>query len=867
MSPAIKAALYFIFLNWIGIFHSNAQSVFDQKINISGDFYLHEALDSLENELLIAYSPDKLPNVLIKISRKETVGSLFQKLKEDKALSFRIEGNQVIIGPYIPRKYTINGVLKDAETGEHIIGATVHVENSDLGTVTNGYGYYSLTLKEGDYSLKFSHLGYSSQVSEITLDKNTYLKISIAPSITRLEEVQISAYTSDFNLTGNIPSINRIKITEADGQIPYFLGEVDVIQNALLQPGIKAIGEDASGIHVRGGGVDQNLTLLDEATIYNPNHFYGLISVFNPEAVNDIRIMKGYIPPSYGGRASSVIEVRQKEGNTNKMGYSGGIGVLSARGLIEGPLKRGKSSFLLSGRQSLLNLSIDDFASTSVRRNRIRFQDINFKINSHPNPRNTLYFSAYYGNDRNAVGLNSIRRWGNRMLNFRWNHLYTPKLFSNLSAFVTEYNYRIENDEEPGAFVGRSKITDYSIKSDFAYSFQPFNEITFGFSTIYHRLSPGSREPLDPGDATNLIELEREQGLESAIYAGHEVTAGAFSFNYGIRLSMLHNFGPGTIYTYQNNQPTADTAIIDTLLFNSGELMNSFLTPEPRVAINWMINERTSLKASYAKTAQYIHLISNTVSPSPTDIWKLSGKYIPPLISQQFTLGLYKNLWNNTWELSTEAYFKNIRNNIQYKNGADLIFNENIETELLLSRARAYGFELFVRKQKGKIRGWVSYTLSRAESRLDENESDRYILQNHDKTHDFSTSWNMSISNRLSVSTNFIFATGIPVTLPTDKYIFENNLIPHFGDRNNSRLPNYHRLDLSVRWDGKSIRKNGNARKNKDYWILTIYNVYARKNAYSYFFRESQTNPGLGEIVQYSIFGTIIPAITYNFKF
>ena len=867
MSDAARPITQLFLLLVLGLNFVSAQHILDYKIKVYGSFPLQEVLNFLHNEVPIAYSPDKLPNQLITIHQNSTIEELFDKLQEIKLLEYKVEDSQIIVTPYLYKNYTINGVLKDVETGEHLIGAAIQVVGSTLGALTNGYGYYSITLSEGDYKLRFSHIGYSSQIDEVSLNSNVYMRVSMTPLPTALEEVEVNAFANNVNILGNVPSINRLFITEADGQIPYFLGEVDVIQNVLMQPGIRSVGEDASGIHVRGGGVDQNLTLLDEATIYNPNHFYGLISVFNPEAVNDIKILKGYIPPSYGGRGSSVIAVRQKEGNANKLSYSGGIGVLSARGLIEGPLKKGKSSLLLSGRQSLLNLSIDDFASTSVRRNRIRFQDVNMKINSRPNSSNTLYLSAYYGNDRNAVGLNSVRKWGNRMLNFRWNHLFTPQIFSNTSAFISVYNYRIENERNPGAFVGKSKIIDYSLKWNVTYSFNPTNDISFGFNTILHTLSPGSREPFQPNSTTNRIELNKEQGLESAVYLGHDINVGKVGMNYGIRYSMLHNLGSGKVFIYQNDQPTSDTAIVDTTFFKSGELISFFQNLEPRFALNWILNEKTSLKASYSQTAQYIHLISNTVSPAPTDIWMLTNDYIPPLTTGQYILGLYKNIKDNKWELSLEGYFKRIKNNIQYKSGANLVFNENIETELLLSRARAYGLEFSLRKQKGKVKGWISYSLSRAESKLNENQEERFVLENHDKAHDFSTSWNMNLSPRLSASANFIFNTGIPVTLPTDKYIFEGNLVPHFADRNNARLPNYHRLDISLRLDGRERKKRDGDRKNRDYWIMTIYNVYARKNAYSYFYRESEINSGLGEVVQYSIFGTILPAITYNFKF
>ncbi len=795
-----------------------------------------------------------------------SVKEFLDYLQDELIADIKYSKEQIIVSPHIPKYYTIHGVLRNVESGEHIIGATLQIVGTSVGTTSNGYGYYSITLKEGEYRVKFSHINYQQKEVQVSLYRNTYLDISVTPRITELEEVEVSSLSNDINLTENIPSINRISIAGADGQIPYLLGEVDVIQNALLKPGIRAIGEDASGIHVRGGGVDQNLTLLDEATIYNPNHFYGLISVFNPEAVNNVRIMKGYIPPSYGGRTSSIIEVRQKEGNANETHFSGGIGVISARALLEGPITKGKSSYLISGRQSLLNLSIDDFASNSVLRNRIRFQDLNVKLNFKYSKSSTYYLSGYLGNDRNLVGLNSTRNWGNRMLNFRWNYLFTPRLFSNISAFVSEYNYRIESTEAPGAFVGRSKIADYSTKINMTYTIDPNNELTFGISNIYHRLLPGTREPLDQNSNTNSIRLENEQGLESAAHIGHETSIGKLSLHYGFRASSLLTLGPGTVFKYENNTPTADSAIVDTVKFERYEVINTDINFEPRASFNYQLNQKTSIKASYTRTAQYLHLISNTISPAPTDIWKLSDQYIPPTTTNQYTLGLYKNLKDNTWELSSEVYYKDIDNNIQYKNGADLVFNENIETELLLSKARAYGLEIYAKKKIGRLKGWISYTLSRAESSILEFESERYVAENHDKTHDFSTSWSMELNERWSASANFVYNTGIPVTLPTDKYVFEGNLVPHFQFRNNARLPDYHRLDLSFKWEGKEFKKDGSRRKNRDYWTLTIYNVYARKNAYSYFFRESETNPAVAEVVKYSIFGTIIPAITYNFR-
>lgn len=848
---------------------SFAQSALDEPVSIkAGTYSLTTALQDLKlNGAPIIFSQNRLPETPIRIEKNETLRQLLERLQSQELFLFKVERSHIQIVKFQPPRFTINGLVRDEETGEHLIGATIQIQRTTDGTISNGYGYFSLTLPIGTYDISFSHVGYQPYSTQVNLSSDTYLSVTITPSAVILDEVEVHSRSADLNVKENIPSISRLNIENEAGRIPYFLGEVDIIQNALLQPGIKTIGEDASGIHVRGGRADQNLILLDEATIYNPNHFYGLISVFNPEAVNDVRIMKGFVPPSYGGRSASVMEVRQKEGNANKFGYSGGIGVLSARLLAEGPLKKGKSSFLASGRQSLLNLSLDDFASSSVRRNRIRFQDLNLKLNSRPNQNNTFYLSGYFGNDRNTAGFNSIRNWGNKMVNMRWNHIFSPKLFANFSTFLSEYVYRIESSEEPGAFVSKSRIVDYSLKSDLTYSFNPSNELNFGFSSILHRLQPGDREPFNIDATTNTIRLDPELGLESALYLNQHTDFGPVRFNYGVRYSLFHNLGPEEVKVYDPNFSPSDTTIIDTLSFEKNEIIRKYGNFEPRFSANWIINQRTSLKASYSKTIQYLHLISNTLAPAPTDIWKLSDTYIPPGVSHQYSLGLYKNLKDNQWETNFELYYKDNLQDLAYRNGADLVFNENIETELLIGTGRSYGFEFYAAKKTGKVTGWVSYALSRSETRLNEDEQRIYVLNNFDKTHDLSTTWVYKFSDRISFSSNFILATGIPLTLPGDKYVFEGNLIPHFSDRNKSRLPNYHRLDLSLKWTGKKLRNDGSQRKNRDFWIFTIYNAYARRNVNSYFFRESLQNPGFGEIVQYSIFGTIIPAITYNFKF
>jgi hypothetical protein len=845
-----------------------AQSALDSLIRIeSGRYSLKPILQQIKNGgAPLAFSTNKLPDKNVKIIKGESIRSLLERLHKKQIVSYDYENSQILVKEYKSRAYTLNGLIRDSETNEHLIGANIQFANTPYGGISNGYGYYSITLPEGKYEVIISHIGYQTYKSKIDLQNNTFFNFGIGQDIIQLDEIEISSVANDANISSNTPSINRLNISKEQPQIPYLMGEVDILQNAILQPGIRTIGEDASGVHIRGGRVDQNLILLDEAPIYNPNHV-AQISVFNPEAVNNVKIFKGFIPPAYGGRASSVIEVRQREGNKNKNSYSGGIGFLSARILAEGPIKQGTSSFLASARQSLLNPSIESFGNSSVRRERIRFTDLNLKLNSNPNERNTYYLSGYFGNDRNAVGFNSLRKWGNKTLNFRWNHLINPQIFSNLSAFISEYSYKVENEENPGAFVSTSRIVDYSLKSDFTYSFNPINEINFGFSSIFHRLKPGDREPFDINANTNTIKLDAEHALESALYLSQQTQFGQFKFNYGLRYSTFHNFGPEEVLVYAPDYSPADTTIIDTLSFSKNELVKFFDYLEPRAAINWRIDKKNSLKLAYSKSVQYLHLISNTLAPSPTDIWKLSDFHIPPTVSNQYSIGWYRNMTQNSWESSVEVYYKDITNNLSYKNGADLIFNENIETELLINQARSYGLEFYLKKNFGKLTGWISYTLSRTETKADETSQKSYILNDFDKTHDFSTTWALKISDRISTSANFLLATGIPVTLPSDKYTFENNLVPHFINRNESRLPLYHRLDLSLKLKAKKLKKDGSVRKNQAFWVLTLYNAYARRNVNSYFFRESANNPGFGEIVQYSIFGTIIPAITYNFKF
>lgn len=865
----------FVTLCFVLVLSLDAQSLLSTPINLDRKNYdTQEILSTLKSQgINLAYSSDLLPNVQLRFVRSRLpLRSILNKLKSEIGIKHSISGTTVLL-TYEKEDFTLSGTIQDNETGEALIGATVIIDQGKYGTTTNSYGFYSITLPRGNYEVAFSYVGYQEISDKITLNKNSNSMVKLNPVTEELEELVISSRPPEFNLENLIPGIHPINFGDK-WPIPYFLGEQDIFQNSLTLPGIRSIGEDATGLNVRGGDTDQNLILLDEAPIYNPNHFYGLISVFNPEVVNSVDIMKGHFPPQFGGRASSVISIIQREGNNQEMHASGGIGLVSARMAVEGPIKKGESSYLLSARRSLLNFSIEDFLNASLDDSRTNFQDINFKINFSPNAENRFYVSFYTGRDRNRAGFDAIRSWGNRSLSLRWNRVLNPRLFSNITGVVSEYNYQIQDPQEVGSFIGESLIRDYSLKADFGFIINPANTIDFGTQSIFHFLKPGERQPFDENASTNPTILDNEEALETAIYVSHKSQiTDRLSVQYGLRSTLLLNFGPGDVYSYETGEPRTDQSITDTLSYRSGQVFNRQLSWEPRFSLNYQTSTNSSVKLSYGQSYQFLHLISNTVSPSPTDIWKMSDKFIKPTISDHYSIGFYLNSQNRKWESTLETYFKTIHNVIEFKDGADLLFNENIETELLNGFGLSYGIEFFLKKNQGKFTGWLSYTLSRAEQRFTEQDESLRINNgdffptNFDKLHDLSLTGIYRLSPRISLSSNFNYSTGRPLTLPVGKYIFDGKIVPHFEDRNLYRLPDYHRLDLALRLNGKAIKRNGDQRKNTDYWLLTLYNVYSRRNVYSYFFRESETEEGQTQAIPYSIFRSIIPSVTYNFKF
>jgi hypothetical protein len=868
-----KTKVFFSLLFFFMHVSTYAQDMLQEALNFNKKTYsVHQLLRAAKEQLPnLAYSESKIPNPKLSIMRSTlTVEEFLIVLNERLGVTAKVTGNLITLS-YQPTRtikvYTISGTVRDRESGEVLIGATVYDPISDKGVVTNSYGYYSLTIPKGNHVIRAAFMGYQTLADSIALNGTTKsYDLYLSPEIDELQEVIVSAMSPDFNISSLIPGYNTINLN-TEGQIPYFLGEVDVLQGAMLLPGIRTLGEDANGLNVRGGAIDQNLILLDEATVYNPNHLYGLVSIFNPEAVNHVEIMKGFIPPSYGGRASSVISVHQKEGDYNNYKFHGGIGILSGKFLAQGPIKKEESSFILSGRSSIFNLPLIDEDAN------VRFQDLNAKINWKANDKNTFYFSGYFGNDRNTNIFETVRNWGNRNFTLRWNHLFGEKIFSNSSAILSEYNYKITQPREAASFIGTSRILDYTLKTDWGYIMNPNNEFNFGGSLIFHQLRPGERVPFDDQTSSaNPLSLDTEQGLESAYYASHQLSIGRLSMLYGLRLSALHYLGKGEVYEYEPTLPRSDESITDTISYDAGEVIKSYFGWEPRLSLTYRFSPYASLKSSFTRAYQYLHLTSSTITPSPTDIWKLSDTYISPTRSDHLSLGLYTNLQENQWELYLDAYYKKMTNLMEYKDGADLLFNNNPETELINGDGRAYGAELFIKKNQGRFTGWLSYTLSKSEIKVDGSfdvekvNEGSYFPANHDKRHDFSIVGIYQFLPRLTGSVSFNYSTGRPFTLPSAKYEFEGNLVPHFQNRNQSRLPDYHRLDLSMKWESKKYRTDGTLKKYRDYWTLVAYNVYGRANVYSYVFKEDMET-GNTSIDTYSIFDTIVPGITYNFEF
>ena len=770
------------------------------------------------------------------------------------------------------QKYTLSGTITDNASNETLIGVNILFPEIQKGAVTNTYGFYSLTLPEGQYKVQISYLGFTDQIYDIDLTKNVKLDVALDESTESLDEVIIEEDVERVNIKRPQMSVNRLS-AETIKQIPVILGEADVIKSILLLPGVTSAGEGASGFNVRGGAADQNLILLDEAIIFNSSHLFGFFSVFNPDAIKDLKLYKGGIPARYGGRVSSVLDIYQKEGNSKEFHMSGGIGVVASRLLAEGPIEKNKGAFLIGGRASYAHLFLPLFDID----NKAYFYDLNTKLNYKVNQNNSLFLSGYFGRDLFSLNESFVNIYGNSVLNVRWNHLFSDKLFSNLSLIYSDYYYGLELD-----FVGfkwNSGIQNFNLKYDFKYYLNDQVQINAGINNIYYGFNPGKIEPNNSDSGIITDQLTRKFANEAAAYVDieHSLTDN-LTVEYGLRFSNFVRLGQDEVNVYRDNQPVifdpflllykgADPINVQTDISRS-ETLADFNNLEPRLAASYTINDDTSIKASYTRLVQYLHLLSNTSSPTPLDVWTPSGPFTKPQKLDQYALGFFKNFKEDTYTLETEVFYKDVQNRIDYIDGADLIANDAIEQVILNGEARAYGWELLLRKNSGKFKGWLAYTLSKSEQRTQGRNSretginlGQWYNTPYDKTHDISINASYELNAKWKFGTNFLFQTGQPTNFPVGQFEFQGIVVPTYGFRNEQRLPSYHRVDVSATLTPKMNK----GRKWQSEWVFSVYNLYNRRNAASINFRQNQ-DTGTNEAVRTSIFGAV-PSVTYNFKF
>lgn len=774
---------------------------------------------------------------------------------------------------FAQEKFTLSGTITDFKNNETLIGVNIYVPALKIGTTTNEYGFYSLTLPAGEHQVEISYVGYQTIQRAIILNQNSKNNLALNESGQELQEVVITDNKGKINIKSPEMSANKLSIATIK-KMPVVMGEVDVLKSILLLPGVTNAGEGASGFNVRGGGADQNLILLDEANIFNSSHVFGFFSVFNPDAIKDLKLYKGGIPARYGGRASSVLDIYQKDGNSKEFHANGGIGLISSRILAEGPLVKGKGSFLIGGRASYAHLFLK--FSEDQKGNAAYFYDLNTKLSYKLNDNNSLFLSGYFGRDVFSLRKRFINIYGNSTLNLRWNHLYTDKLFSNLSLIFSDYYYGLDLD-----FIGfkwDSGIRNYNIKYDFKNYISDKFKLNYGVNGIYYEFNPGTIEPSSNRSGINPDQLDKKYAFEPAVYieAEHQLFK-RLTISYGLRYSLFYRLGESTINLYENNNPVvfnSDLQIyekgtpIATQFYGKNKVIKSYDNLEPRFSASYQLNDDEAIKGSYNRMSQYLQLLSNTSSPTPLDVWMPSDNYIKPQIADQVALGYFRNINDGAYSLEVETYYKEIQNRLDYIDGANLIANDAIEQVILNGQMRAYGLEIMVKKNEGRFNGWVSYTLSKSEQQAPGRTPEEIGINNgrwyssaYDKTHNLAITSAYNLNEKWSFGANFALQSGQPVTYPNAQYEYLGIVVPSYGLRNENRLPAYHHLDVSATL---TPRKN-KGRNWKSEWVFSIYNLYNRKNAASVNFRQN-VDTGNNEAVKTSIFG-IIPAVSYNFKF
>ena len=743
---------------------------------------------------------------------------------------------------------TVNGTVKDKLTGESIIGAVIKIDQLVNVVVTsNEYGFYAISLPKGKYDLRISFVGYEEKRIPILLNAPLITNVFLE-SKNQLAEVVVSTKRKDDNLTKAQIGTETLNM-QSISKVPVIFGEKDVLKTIQLLPGVKSAGEGNSGFYVRGGAADQNLILLDEAPVYNASHLLGFFSTFNSDAIKDATLIKGNGPAQYGGRLSSVLDVKMKDGNNKNYTVNGGLGLISSRLSIEGPIQEDKSSFILSGRRTYADVFLK--ASEKFKDNILYFYDLNAKANYKIDDKNRIYFSGYFGQDELGLGSSFRINWGNKTGTIRWNRIVNNKLFLNTSFIYSDYSYNVGLKNGETNFNVNSNIKDVNLKQDYTYYLNPKNTIRFGFNSILHTITPS----VFSGTVNNNINKVGRNGLENALYFNNNFKANQqLTFDYGLRISAYSIMGGDQYNIYNNN------AITQSILLQKNEFGKTYINAEPRFTSNYRINDLSSVKIAYARNVQHLHLLSNATAASPSDQWIGNSYNIKPELADQTSIGYARNFKNNTYELGAELYYKRMQNQLDYKDGTNINTIADVESSLLYGVGRAYGFEFLAKKKIGLFSGWISYTLSKTERKIDGINDGNWYNAKQDRTHDVSIVTILELNPKWTVSGVFVYSTGNAVTFPTGKYALGEQTIYQYANRNANRMPDYHRLDISATYENKNKKKNAGS------WNFSLYNVYGRENAYQISFQDDPSDNSKTQIIQTALFRWV-PSITYNFKF
>ena len=759
---------------------------------------------------------------------------------------------------------TLTGYIKDLETGEPLIGAIAFIDNSNIGATADVDGYYRINIKCGTYKIGFKTLGMTTIFKKVNLYSNGTININLSKDMVSLKEVVITESKNN-NVKGNQLGVEKLSAKEIK-ELPYAAGERDIIKASLLLPGVQTVGESSSGINVRGGAADQNLFIIDNVPIFNTSHMLGMFSAFNADMIKDFELYKSSIPIEYGGRISSVFDIRSKQGNRNGFSMKGGISPVTGRLLFEGPLIKDKSSFIIGIRSTYSNWLLHLIENPDVSHSNIYFNDITANLNYEINEKNQLSLFTYYSIDNYTLVSNVNYNYSNIGSSLNWKHIFNNKLYSRTSAIYSNYNFKETNKYLiDNKYIYQHQLKYYEINQSFNYAPVPNHELKFGFNSILYQINPGAFNPIDSSNYQEKT-FEGEKALESAIYLGdtYDITP-KLSVSGGLRYSLYNYLGKKTVFSYLQNEPLSAATVIDSTVYPNFKIIKSYSGLDIRFSLRYLINDDNSIKLGYSHNNQYVFMLTNTISIAPTDRWKLCDPFSKPIVGEQYSLGYYRSSNKNNYELSFEIYYKDNKNVSDYKNGADLVNNQNIERDILSGNGRNYGFEFMIKKNTGKLTGWLNYFYSRSELQFKGNTNEEtinrgnYYPSNYDKPHNINIVANYRNRRRVSISANFVYSTGRPYTGATFLYSLDNHDVVNYSDRNQLRVPDYYRLDLSLNIDGNLIRK----KIAHSFWTVTVYNLTGRKNAYSVF---TQVKDGSIKTYMVSIYSVPVFTVSYNFK-